>query len=384
MRYNNLAKSLYIISCVLMVACDSEDDPGGIQLTSGNIETVAGAGPTNFGFTGDNGPATQANIGWVTGVAVDRDGNIYLADGAANVARKVSNTGVIMTIAGTFIGFNQINNTPYAGDGGSATAAHLNVPFSIAVDTNGNVVVADAGNNAVREVSFTSGNISTLAGKGPGLSGYAGDGGHAAQSLLWNPQSVAHDESGNVYVADAQNNAIRLITRSTGNIATIAGKGPDNPGYNGDNSPASAASLNSPRGIAVDSEGNIYISDSGNNVIRKISAGIITTIAGTGAEGYSGDNGPATAATFSSLKGLATDSDLNVYVADAGNNVIRMIDAKTGKIYTVAGDGIAGYSGDGGPATEARLSNPHSVALDINDNLYIADTNNSAIRKVLR
>jgi trimeric autotransporter adhesin len=384
MRTCAFAKTFYLSLMLLIASCDSEDEPGGIQLTSGNIETIAGQGPSNFGHDGDNGPATAAKLGWVTDVAVDASGNIYLTDGSANVVRKIIPDGTINTIAGTFIGFNQINNTPYAGDGSNATSAHLNIPFAITVDADGNVFIADAGNNAVRMVLSATGTISTFAGKGPGLAGYSGDNGMAVQSLMWNPHSVAHDEEGNVYIADSQNNAIRLVTRLTGNITTIAGLGPANAGYSGDNGLATAARLNSPEGVAVDTDGSVYFTDSGNNVIRKISDGIITTIAGSGATGYSGDNGPAIQATFTSLKGIATDSENNVYVADSGNNVIRMINTKNGTITTVAGDGTAGYDGDGGQATDARLSNPFGVAIDSQDNLYIADTNNGAIRKVSR
>jgi streptogramin lyase len=223
-----------------------------------------------------------------------------------------------------------------------------------------------------------------MAGKGPGLSGYSGDNADASESKMWNPQALTHDNDGNIYIADTQNNAIRLVNRSTGKITTIAGLGPNNSGFSGDNGPADLAALNSPRGIAVDADGNIYISDAGNNRIRKISNGVITTIAGTGAAGYTGDNGPATNATFASLKGLAIDSDNNLYIADAGNNVIRMIEATSGNIHTVAGDGTYGFGGDGGPATQAHLANPHNVAVDQDGNLYIADTDNSAVRKVIR
>lgn len=383
MRSTALSKTFSLVILLLVAACDSDDGPGDIQLTSGNIETIAGMGPTKFGFEGDNGPAISAKIGWVTGVAVDNSGNVYLTDGAANVVRKVSG-GNITTIAGTFIGFNQINNTPYAGDGGSAIFAHLNVPHAASVDDDGNVIVADAANNAVRQILAASGNITTVAGKGPGLSGYTGDGGLSAQSQMWNPHGVTFDASGNIYISDTQNNAVRMISKSTGKITTVAGLGPNNPGYSGDNGPSSTAALNSPEGLAIDSDGSIYISDSGNNVIRRISNGIITTIAGTGAQGYSGDEGPALEATFLTLRGLAVDSEDNLYVADAANNVIRMIHAATGKIYTVAGNGTAGFEGDGGLAIDAKLSNPLGVALDNLDNLYIADTNNSAIRKVTR
>ena len=362
--------------------CDDDDDARVRKFTSGNIETIAGSGPANFGYEGDNGQATLAKLGWITAVAVDSHENIYFTDGAANVVRKVASDGIVKTIAGTFIGFNQINNTPYAGDGDLATSAHLNIPYSIAVAADGNVIIADAGNNAVREISSATGTISTVAGKGPGWSGFAGDGGSAAQSLVWNPHNVAYDKLGNIYIADTQNNAIRMIEKSTGKISTLAGLGPSSPGYSGDNGQATSAAINSPEGIAIDKNGDIYFSDGGNNVIRKISNGVITTIAGTGGMGYSGDDGPALNATFYTIRGLAIDSKNNIYIADASANVVRMIESESSWIYTVAGTGNAGYAGDGGPATEAMLSNPLGIALDSKDNLYIADTNNAAVRVV--
>ena len=373
----------FILSvAIVFAACDSDDKPGGRQLISGKIETIAGTGPTNFGYEGHNSLAISAKLGWVTGVAVDQFRNVYLTDGAANVVRKIDGNGMITTVAGSFIGFNEINPTPYAGDGGQATAAHLNVPYATSLDNDGNVIIVDAGNHAIRKIIAATGIITTIAGGGPGWVGYSGDGSSAENALMWNPQSIAIDTAGNLYIADTQNNVVRMISRSTGVISTIAGLGPEKPGYSGDNGLAIAASLNNPQGVAVDREGSIYISDNGNHVVRKISGGIISTIAGTGATGYSGDGGPALNATFSTLKGLATDNQNNLYIADAANNVIRMIEITTGNIFTVAGDGTVGYSGDGGVANKASLSNPLSIAIDDQNNLYIADTDNSVIRKV--
>ncbi len=382
MRNVDSHKAVCLLILLIIQACNLDDDPGRIA-SPGNIETFAGLGPPAFGYEGDGGTATSAKLGYVTGIAVDNLNNVYFTDGAANTVRKISaSNGVIITIAGTFMGFNVVNNTTYAGDGNIATAAHLNVPLATSVDGSGNVIIADAGNNAIRQISSADGKIFTLAGKGPGFSGYDGDGGPATQSRVWNPYSVAVDVSGNIYIADSQNNVIRMINKSTGKITTIAGLGPSHPGYSGDNGAATLATLNGPQGVVVDVSGNIYIADSGNNVIRKISAGVISTIAGTGSEGYSGDNGPAIAATFLSVKGLAVDAENNIYIADSGNNVIRMISISTGEVSTVAGNGAAGYSGDGGNATEAELSNPLGVALDSNGNIYIADSQNSVIRVV--
>jgi trimeric autotransporter adhesin len=377
--------TFFSMMLLLAVSCNSDEDPEGPEFTSGNIETFAGMGPDNFGYEGDNGLATKAKLGYVTGIAVDGYDNIYYTDGAANLVRKIATgNNTITTVAGTFIGFNQVNNNPYSGDGGSATLAHLNIPLATVVDLSGNIIIADAGNNVVRKVSASNGSISTVAGKGPGFVGYDGDGGLATQSKIWNPYSVAYDSVGNIYFADAQNNAIRMVALSTGKISTIAGLGPNNPGYSGDNGPASSARLREPQGIGIDGDGNIYISDTGNKVIRKIANGVITTIAGTGIAGYGGDDGPATSATFVAIKGIDIDDENNIYIADSGNNVIRRIDAATGKITTVAGTGTAGYTGDGGMATTAQLSSPLGVALDSHGNLYIADSQNSVIRIVFK
>jgi sugar lactone lactonase YvrE len=321
-------------------------------------------------------------LGWVTGVAVDLAGNIYITDGAANTVRSVTvSNGVINTIGGTFIGFNVVNPTPYNGDGGPGTEASLDIPIAVAINTSGDVAIAESSNNVIRQINST-GVISTLAGKGPGFSGYSGDGGLATAALLWVPNGVAIDAGGNVYFADSQNNVIRKVDKLTGVITTITGQGPDDAGSSGDNGPAASAKLNAPQGVAVDANGDIYIADSGNNMIRKISGGVITRIAGTGAEGYSGDGGPATSATFFAIKGIAVDDEGNVYIADSGNNVIRKIRADTGIISTIAGNSFAGYAGDGGLATIAKLSNPWGVAVDGAGKIYIADTGNSAIRVV--
>jgi sugar lactone lactonase YvrE len=382
MRNINLIKPLIVVLGFLVTsACDEDDGVVNQPLTSGNIETYAGQGPNNFGYEGDNGPARSSKLGFVTGIVVDSDDNVYYTDGAANVVRKISASNtVITTIAGTFAGFNS-PAALYGGDGGPATAAHLNVPLAAAIDVLGNVLVADAGNNAIRQISAATSVISTVAGGG-NTQGYLGDGGPASQSTLWNPYSVAVDADGNIYIADSQNNAVRKITIATGKISTVAGLGPNHGGYTGDAGTASLAKLNGPHGIAVDADEIIYIADTKNNVIRKIADGIITTIAGTGATGYTGDNGPAVLATFSSLKGLAVDGEGNIYIADSGNNVVRMINKETGKIITVAGNGTAGYSGDGGPAANSQLSSPLGVAIDGKGNLYIADSQNSAIRVV--
>ncbi len=219
--------------------------------------------------------------------------------------------------------------------------------------------------------------ISTIAGNG--TAGYSGDGGPAASAELNSPSGVAVDFSGNIYIADYKNNRIRRVDAS-GVISTVAGKG--TAGYSGDGGPASSAELSTPSGVAVDTSGNIYIADSSNNCVRKVDAsGVISTVAGNGTAGYSGDGGPAVSAELSSPSGVAVDTSGNIYIADDKNNCIRKVDA-SGVISTVAGNETGGYSGDGGPATSAELSTPSGVAVDASSNIYIADSSNNCIRKV--
>lgn len=371
------------IGALVFSACATEDGPEIKVITSGVIETYAGLGPQGFGYSGDGNHAATAQLGFITGIATDNDGNVYVSDGASNTVRKI-NAGdrVINTVAGVFVGFNVIDPTPFAGDGGMAIHAHLNIPQGIAIDNSGNLFIADAGNSLVRKVSFDE-KISTFAGK-VNTQGFTGDDGPAISASIWNPFDVDTDAVGNVYISDSQNNAIRKIEKSTGTIVTIAGSGASGGGYSGDSGPSTLARLNNPQGIAVAANGDVYIADSGNNVIRKISSGIITTLAGAGTPGFTGDGGPAREATFSVLKGLALDSEGNLYIADSGNNVIRMIERSSGKIATFAGSGTAGYSGDLGIATEARLSNPVGVTVDADGNIFIADAGNFVIRKVTK
>src|ERR1051326_5130759 len=246
-------------------------------------------------------------------------------------------TNAITTVAGN-------GTAGYSGDGGSATSAQLNAPFSIAVDSAGNIYIAEWSNNRVRKVS-TSGTITTFAGTGAG--GFGGDGGPATDAALNSPEGVAVDAAGNVYIADAFNNRIRKVDPS-GIITTIAGNG--NPGYTGDG-PALSAGLNDPSGVAVDKNGNVYVADNSNHRIRKISGGTISTIAGTGVGGFSGDGGPATKAQVFNPTHLTIDGAGNLYIADYSNNRVRKIDT-SGTITTIAGTTTptnqGGYSGDGG------------------------------------
>jgi trimeric autotransporter adhesin len=332
------------------------------KVSNGVITTIAGNGTP--GFSGDNGPATSAQLNLPRGVAVDSAGNLYIADTNNSRIRKVSN-GLITTVAG--------NGTfSFGGDGGLATSAQLNGPNDVVLDSAGNLYIADTGNGRVRKVS--SGVITTLAGGALPV----GDTGTATitSAQLLEPESVAVDSKGNSYIADAGNHRIRKI--SNGVITTVAGNGTY--GFSGDNGPATSAQLYFPGGIAVDSASNLYIADSDNQRVRKVSNGVIATVAGNGTPGFGGDNGPAASAQLNIPRGMVVDPMGNIYIADTGNNRIRMV--SNGVITTVAGTGTPGFSGDNGPATSAQLNFPLSVALDSVGNLYIAEGNNHRIRKV--
>jgi sugar lactone lactonase YvrE len=280
---------------------------------------------------------------------------------------------VIITLAGT-------GTLGHTGDGGPATIAEVNTPSGIAADRTGNVYFTDQNGNCVRKVD-TAGIITTIAGSG--ASGYSGDSGPATSARLYWPQGLAIGDTGDIFIADQFNNVIRKVNAVTHIITTIAGNN-SLIGYTGDGGPATAASLWHPADVATDHAGNVYFVDQDNSVARKVNAvtGIITTIAGTNVAGYSGDGGAATAAKLNFPQGIVADSAGNVYIADFYNSRIRRVDATTGVITTVAGNGTAGYSGDGGPATGAELFDASALAIDSSGNIYISDYYNSMIRKV--
>ena len=278
--------------------------------------------------------------------------------------------GIITTVAGSS------PNGGFSGDGGPATSAGLFLPRGVALDAAGNLYIADSSNNRVRKVT-PGGTITTAAGNGQ--FGYSGDGGPATSATIVQPYAVALDGAGNLYIADYGNNRIRKVTPG-GTISTVAGNGTF--GAAGDGGPATSANLNRPYSVAVDTAGNLYIADFGNQRIRKVTpGGIISTVAGNGGTGFSGDGGPAISAQLNSPWGVAVDSAGNLYIADNQNNRIRKV-TPGGTISTVAGNGTIGFSGDGGPATSARLSNPRGVLVDSAGNLYIGDSFNHCIRKV--
>lgn len=334
---------------------------------SQTISTVAGNGAA--GYSGDNGLATSAQLQYPFSVAADQQGNIYIADRGNNCIRKVNAAGFISTFAGTGI-------AGYGGDGGPAAQAQLNDPTGVAVDNNGLIYIADRGNNRIRKVDAV-GSISTVA--GTGSAGYSGDNGPAIAAALNGPRGLATDAQGNLYIADQGNQRLRKVDAG-GIITSIAGNG--TMGYSGDNGTAVAAQLYNPGGVCVDAQGNIYIADVDNERIRKVdNNGIISTIAGTGTAGYGGDNGPAVSAQLDEPLSMAMDTWGNLCIADGWNHRVRMI-KPSGIIITVAGDGNAGYSGDSGSPLLARLNHPYGIAINSSGNLYIADYDNNVIRKV--
>ncbi len=356
-----------------------------VNLSSGVIATVAGNGTS--GFSGDSGPATAAKLASPMGVAVDASGDVFIADTNNRRVREFKVGGTISTIAGNGL-------ASYSGDNGKATAAGLITPTAVSVDTSGNLFIVDQGNQRVREVNLATGKITTAA--GTGLLGYNGDGISATTATLNGPAGVAVDNAGDLFIADEYNRRVRevnysLSTGATGTISTVAGNG--SVAYSGDNGPATAAQLAYPEGVAVgangfagavSADGFLFVADYGNNRIRQVNlaTGVITTIAGDGTAGYSGDGNQATAAEINDPMGIALDAAGDLFFADQGNNRIREVNISTGVITTVAGNGTQGFSGDKGQATAAELSNPTGVAVDATGDLFIADQGNQRVREV--
>lgn len=332
------------------------------------INTVAGNGTTNYG--GDGGPAVNAGLSGPSDVARDTSGNFYISDRYHNMIRKVNTLGIITTIGGTGVAGN-------TGDGGPATLAEINQPIGIATDSKGNIYFTVY--NTVRKIN-AYGIISTIAGNG--TSGYSGDGGPATLAMLNEPIGVATDPVGNVYIADWQAHVVRKVD-TNGIITTLAGTGVG--GYNGDNIQATTAQLWEPWDVNVAQDRTVYIADSRNNRIRKVDVnGVITTYAGTGTGGFNGDNIPAINAELWRPRGVATTpNNEQVYISDGVNNRVRVVDGSI--INTVAGTGVQGFSGDGGPALLAQLAIAGGGGMDASDPynaIYIADGANQRIRKL--
>ena len=334
------------------------------EITGGAIITFAGN--ASIGFSGDNGSANKAGLIGPVAVTTDSSGNVFFAEENDSRIRKVDKSGTITTVAGNGTG-------NFAGDGGSATAAQLNSPTGIAVDGSGNLFIADSANLRIRKVSGTT--IGTVAGNG--LNSFSGDDWPATSAQLDAPQGLAVDDSGNIYVADTANHVVRKVG-TDGIISRFAGTG--TAGFGGDNAAATSAQLDSPRGVAVDAAGSVYIADTLNARVRKVSGGVITTVAGSGTPGFGGDGGSPTSAMLNTPTGVAVDSNGNLYISDLNNQRIRKVSG--GTITTAAGTGLQSFGGDGGNAIDAQLNLPQGVAVDRSGNLYIADTGNNRVRLV--
>ncbi|MCW5978923.1 MAG: hypothetical protein KIT09_12635 [Bryobacteraceae bacterium] len=339
-----------------------------IAAAQGTITTFAGTGVA--GFSGDNGPAASAAFNRPVYVHIDPSGNIYVADENNQRVRRIDPaTGVITTFAGN-------GARAFAGDNGPAVQASLNGVNGVCSDAAGNIYLNDTGNNRIRRVD-SSGVITTFAGNGASSS--SGDGGPASAAGIFLPIRCAVDANGVMYIAEQGAHRIRRVA-ANGTITTIAGNGTR--GFAGDGGPAANAILDNPTAVAVDYAGNVYFSDQGNQRIRRIAAnGTIGAFAGNGSVGFSGDNGPAAAAQFNFPGGLAVDQAGNLFMTDGPNHRGRWID-RDGIIRTFAGNGTAGFSGDGGPATSASINAAFGIALDSSGAIYLADTLNNRIRRV--
>lgn len=344
-----------------------------LALADPTMSTAVGTGQPGRPSAG--GPAVEATLNMPFDVAFDSGGNLYLSDTMNHCIRRVDGkSGIIITVVGS-------GTKGFSGDGGAALKAKLDEPYGIVLDSRGNLYFADRLNRRVRRVDADSGIITTIAGDGSKT--YSGDGGPGVRAGLVEPNGVALDpQEARLFIADVADHRVRVVDLGTGLISTFAGTGQGKSA--GDGGAASAASIFGARAVEVGADGTVLILERQGNRLRGVDpqTGLITTRAGTGAKGYSGDGGPATAATFNGPKEFAIDRAGNLLIVDTENQAIRRIDARTGLIRTLAGNGQRGGEGDGGAATSALLDRPHGVAVGPDGAVYIGDTGNHRIRKV--
>ena len=348
--------------CVLLNAWPAQ--------SQGIVTTFAGNG--NMTFSGDGVPATAAAFNHPRGLAIDSAGGVYISDTDNWRVRRVTPAGIVSTVAG--------NGTYGAtGDGGLAINASFSDVTDVALDAAGNLYIADASNHKIRKVT-PGGIVTTVA--GTGVQGSSGDRGLAINATLNRPISVALDAAGNLYICDSSNHNVRQVSLASGIITTYAGNG-TGLAYSGEGGLATAASLNFPLGVVADKYGYVYIADSGNNSIRRVSpGGMIVTVAGSSKADFAGDGSPATGALLNIPSDVAVDSLGNLFIADSGNNRVRKIDGPSGIIGTIAGGASDGFAGDAAPAAISLLSFPWKIATDPAGAVYIADRVNNRIRKI--
>ncbi|HXB73239.1 MAG TPA: hypothetical protein VNY05_33690, partial [Candidatus Acidoferrales bacterium] len=335
----------------------------------GQIQTVAGDGYVHIG---DGGAATDGWLFQPSAVALGRGGNLYIADTGTERVRQVTVSGIISTIAGTGGVNSYVDAVP-------AVAANLNSPMGVAVDAAGNILIADTAHSRILQIG-ADGVVHNVA--GTGLAGLGTEGLPPFLTQVFSPEAVCLDRSGTLYIADTSNHRI-LQAPLSGKVAVAAGNGAL--GAAGDNGKARLAELYQPSGCALDSSGNLFIADTRNNRLRKVTplpAGIVTTVAGTGDPAFGGDEAPATASRLSGPRGVAVDDNGNIFIADTGNHRIRQI-TPDGVIHTIAGQNGAGFAGDGGPSTSSQLNSPGGLFLDATGTLYLADTNNNRVRRLV-
>ena len=345
-------------------------------LQAGQITNLAGTGQASYG--GDGGPAVQAQFNQPFLCVTDETGGLFVADALNHCVRFIdAKTGICTTVVGT-------GQKGYTGDGGPAQKATLNEPYALALDKQRNLFIVDRLNAVIRRVDGKTGLISTLA--GTGVKGFTGDGGPSTQAQFREPNDCVFDGHDGLLVADVTDWRIRRIDLRTGTITTFAGTGKPTDRAkarsSGDGGPAVKAVIAGARAVCVDSLGTVFICEREGNRIRKVdSSGVITTVAGTGMKGYSGDGGSPLQATLNGPKGLRCDARGNLLIVDCENHAIRQVDFGTNRIATLAG-GRRGSRGDNGPAVQAELNRPHGCIMDRDGSLIICDTENHRLRKV--
>ena len=351
---------------------DEEQERGKTMSGTWMITTAVGNGTQ--GYAGDGGPALAATLNNPFDVAFDPAENMVFSDTFNHVIRRVeARTNVITTVIGT-------GARGCAGDGGPAIQAELNEPYGVVIDRAGNIFFADRLNGRVRKVD-ASGNISTLAGDGGGVC--HGDGGPAARAGLKEPNGLAFNADQTcLFIADVADHRVRAVDLRSGIISTFAGTGEGR--HDGDGGPRDKACVFGARAVALAPDGSLYVMERQGSCIRQIKDGIIQTVAGTGARGYAGDGGDARVAVFAAPKEMTIDAAGNIFVVDTENHAIRLIDAKTWIVTTIAGYGSAGPGGDGGPATQAGLGRPHGVCIGPDGAAYVGDSENHRVRRLTR